>query len=799
MAKTYIATSGIKDYFSFVRQANAAKRGSEERKQVSARAKPLQDALLEVANALRTRLWGGDSGLDVSLSRASAGRPAYKLWWAFHDASLGDKRTSPQLYLIIHEHGVVSGFGWGDPGFGTTESDENLIRRTALARWRAAHHELIAESSEKQAGLASLVVAGFALYRRWSVSPEQFRRKSKPLAKWLESPGGAVERHRSWDQVGFDTELLTDLETDFRALLWLYDAARDLGQGIVGGPTSAVPGMSGGMLEAVKTSFTAWRARPRQALYVKMRRHRASELRGLFAKPNDIDLERWNSEVWRLETAVLVNGKEVGRRILADADWSNAELKSWGKALENGKFQFKGNACWRPGSKVYGSMLKGEHKANKLGYVRKAAAVLSDDSLQPREKVSELTKLPGLGQSTATGFVMLAHPDQLLVENAVTKEAFQKLGLPSKGSLIGHYAGPLKDAVGAEDYLELDAFLYELSVDTVHIDVPDPEADEDVPGDEGVSFSGIVARLGLTRLRLDERIIRRYHLSLRARGQFVILAGISGTGKTMLAEEYAKAVQARYEVVPIAPNWTTNEDLLGYHNPLAGKKGRYVHSAASRFLMAAAAELAGARANGRTPQEYYLILDEMNLARVEYYFAKFLSRMEQRAREGTAALNLGPDLNVVLGENLFVVGTVNIDETTHSFADKVYDRAQLIELTAPRDLISEHAESHLDDAGAAAKLMAVWDAVRPIAPFAFRVVEEVGNYVRLAQDEGVDPLEALDEQLLQKVLPRIRGMDPDVGAALAVLKDATEGLPMSHARVKRLLKQYSERGVASFF
>src|SRR5207248_274214 len=147
---------------------------------------------------------------------------------------------------------------------------------------------------------------------------------------------------------------------------------------------------------------------------------------------------------------------------------------------------------------------------------------------------------------------------------------------------------------------------------------------------------------------------RRYHLSLNSRRGFVILAGVSGTGKTWLAEAYARAVGGRLLVVPVAPNWTTNEDLLGYRNPL---DQQYYDTDFSQFLREAAAAY---ETRGPSARPYHLILDEMNLARVEYYFAKFLSAMEQRARSSEARIELAPDVTVALPPNLYVIGTVNV-------------------------------------------------------------------------------------------------------------------------------------------
>ena len=87
-------------------------------------------------------------------------------------------------------------------------------------------------------------------------------------------------------------------------------------------------------------------------------------------------------------------------------------------------------------------------------------------------------------------------------------------------------------------------------------------------------------------LKIEDRILRRYHASIRSKG-FVILSGVSGTGKTWLAQEYAKAIKGKHLVVPVAPNWTTNEDLLGYQNPLSDE---YHHTPFSKFLVDASAE-----------------------------------------------------------------------------------------------------------------------------------------------------------------------------------------------------------------
>ena len=306
------------------------------------------------------------------------------------------------------------------------------------------------------------------------------------------------------------------------------------------------------------------------------------------------------------------------------------------------------------------------------------------------------------------------------------------------------------------------------------------------------SFEEIFQRVRGVGFRVTERTLRRYHLSLKTRG-FVILSGVSGTGKTWLTKAYADAIGAKYLLVPVAPNWTTNEDLLGYFNPLDNV---YHDTSFSLFLRRAAGEYQSAKRESRTPTPFHLVLDEMNLARVEYYFAMFLSTMETRMREGIAPVGLAPNEEVLLPPNLFFVGTVNVDETTHGFANKVYDRAQLLELQV------RHAdlEEHIGDMPYRALLMQIWSITEPVAPFAYRIVDEIKTYVTEAEQLEIPWSEAFDEQLLQKVLPKLKGTDLRVGATLQQFVNLTEQyFPLSFVKAKEMADGYRQHGFASYF
>jgi len=304
-------------------------------------------------------------------------------------------------------------------------------------------------------------------------------------------------------------------------------------------------------------------------------------------------------------------------------------------------------------------------------------------------------------------------------------------------------------------------------------------------------FDSIRDSLEKEKLRITPDLLRRYHLALKTRG-FVILSGVSGTGKTWLAQAYAKAVGAKALVVPVAPNWNSNEDLLGFYNPITHE---YNHTDFSYFLKEASKAFITAKDSQVAPQPYHLILDEMNLARVEYYFAKFLSAMELKAREGEITLSLGAGEEAILGTNLFFIGTVNIDETTHGFADKVYDRAQLIHLGITR----EQVQTHLGDAPYSELLLKIWDIAFPVAPFAFRTLDEIKVYVQNAEKLNISWKTAFDEQILQKVLPKLKGSDLRLGATLENLMSVTVELPLSHAKIKEMKDGFDNHGFASYF
>lgn len=282
----------------------------------------------------------------------------------------------------------------------------------------------------------------------------------------------------------------------------------------------------------------------------------------------------------------------------------------------------------------------------------------------------------------------------------------------------------------------------------------------------------------------DNSLIRNFYLSLKSK-PFVILAGTSGTGKTKLVKLFADSIGAKYKLVPVRPDWSDSSDLFGHLD----LNGRFIEGALTRFIK---------DASEQTDKPYILCLDEMNLARVEYYFSDFLSIIETRRFEDGIIIS-DPLVNEnVYGvseayhefgelrfpENLYIVGTVNMDETTFPFSRKVLDRANTIEfsyvelvpseisqeeisaLTKIRNdfLKSEYLQlSHCDDKDYVIKICTELQKINEILKIAeahvgYRIRDEICFYMLNNKKNDLLPEnEALDYEILQKILPRIQG------------------------------------------
>ena len=319
----------------------------------------------------------------------------------------------------------------------------------------------------------------------------------------------------------------------------------------------------------------------------------------------------------------------------------------------------------------------------------------------------------------------------------------------------------------------------------------------------------------------DDELIENFYLSLKAK-PFVILAGTSGTGKTRLVRLISEAIGAKYKLVSVRPDWSDSSDLFGHVN----LKGEFVPGAIIKYIHEAAEP-----ENLNTP--YFLCLDEMNLARVEYYLSDFLSIIETRHRENghvvTDEIILDKDAKdiygkLILPENLYVIGTVNMDETTFPFSKKVLDRANTIEFSYV-DLVPDFSEipevveaqtcgnnllkteyitlmSDVDeeDRQFVTDICVELQEINKIlqsaqAHVGYRVRDEIVFYMlNNKKAELLDKDLAFDNEIMQKILPRIQGSSTSIKEMLCELfkKCAGDYTGLSQASVSEQMQAYIE-------
>lgn len=302
--------------------------------------------------------------------------------------------------------------------------------------------------------------------------------------------------------------------------------------------------------------------------------------------------------------------------------------------------------------------------------------------------------------------------------------------------------------------------------------------------------------------------VRRLHAALNflPHKRFVILSGISGTGKTQLALKYARAVHGISEMesrdpfifeCPVRPEWTDPSGLTGYHDALTNKYN--VPPFLEAILVAAA--------HGESP--VFVILDELNIAKVEYYLADFLATIETRGMlhlhsnsvplEGSTGGSINAEIKIP--KNLFVIGTINVDETTNPLSDKVLDRASIIEMSSvdARGFITRLVQQHstlakvstqeIDRLISTHSLMADYGL-----SFGYRVLEECLHYHAFDIEElRTPPTEVSDQLFIQKILTKLRGSErqrPLLESLLVVCQD----LPKSTTLVCRLIDDLNEFG-----
>ncbi len=277
---------------------------------------------------------------------------------------------------------------------------------------------------------------------------------------------------------------------------------------------------------------------------------------------------------------------------------------------------------------------------------------------------------------------------------------------------------------------------------------------------------------GKLGLYYDISVIREFIAGL-AVSRILILQGMSGTGKTSLAYAFGEFLENPSTIIPVQPMWKERTDLIGYYNEFTKRFNE-------TLLLQKMYE-----ANGRE-EMYITILDELNIARVEYYFAEFLSLLEipdpesrylevvsDKWQNDPKGLKNG---RIKLPENMWFLGTANNDDSTFAISDKVYDRAMVLNLNTKSEPFQASGSRTLPiSAKKFTQLAAEVIQNGTIAPenmerlekldryliekfqitFGNRIMRQIKSYLPVYVACGGTELEALDDILTKKVLRKL--------------------------------------------
>lgn len=293
-------------------------------------------------------------------------------------------------------------------------------------------------------------------------------------------------------------------------------------------------------------------------------------------------------------------------------------------------------------------------------------------------------------------------------------------------------------------------------------------------------------------LLYDKRDLYNFHTAMKS-SNFVILAGMSGTGKSKLVKAYTKALgldeTCQLTFIPVRPAWTDDADVIGYADTL-----NHVYRPGDSGVINALLS-----AKEKTNVLHIICFDEMNLARVEHYFSQFLSVLEMETgpsrvlrlyndnlEDKLTNSNVYPPV-IPIGDNVIFVGTVNLDESTYHFSDKVLDRANVISLNVlPFSYLKKVTEETEYTGNKAVKisfdqfnsfqnknqeiqmnekeLEFLWELHTQLQKVnnnlgaGPRIVRQIDMYLKnLPKSSTYSREEAFDKQVVQRILTKVRG------------------------------------------
>lgn len=313
------------------------------------------------------------------------------------------------------------------------------------------------------------------------------------------------------------------------------------------------------------------------------------------------------------------------------------------------------------------------------------------------------------------------------------------------------------------------------------------------------------------QLAYSRGTVRAFHTALKINdnAQLTVLAGVSGTGKSLLPRRYAEAMGIHFLQIAVEPRWDSPQDLLGFYNYIE-KRYRATDLARLLVYMDKDSPLHHSTAESDYSDHIAIVLlDEMNLARVEYYFSEFLSRLEMRPAFSDCDLErrrgaqipvdirgLNEQISLFPGHNVLFVGTMNDDESTQALSDKVLDRGNVMQFAAPefnrptaragnrasqsspeplrkalpfhrwRNWCRRASDLSTTDREVAEEVIRLLADIMEKCerPFGHRLRDAILTYVANYPRDGHGPsfdLRPLSDQVELRIMPRLRGLSLD--------------------------------------
>lgn len=350
---------------------------------------------------------------------------------------------------------------------------------------------------------------------------------------------------------------------------------------------------------------------------------------------------------------------------------------------------------------------------------------------------------------------------------------------------------------------EVEARYKEIEMPHISVDKAKQPVQHEI--DEITWLTGIGNACDTYGLHFNPRILKAFHTALKTSewSPLTVLAGVSGTGKSELPRLYSHFGGIYFEPLSVQPNWDSQESMLGFFNSIDNK----FDAQPVLRLLAQSQKPWSNDYPGLQDAVFLVLLDEMNLAHPELYFAEFLSKLElRRGRKGSDVpfipVKIGAGMKpyeLSLGRNVLWTGTMNQDETTKSLSDKVLDRSIIINFPRPTELKRRLKLTPLDERNRGPALhKASWqswlvqgsifpeEVVKPFKAFienmnaslaisgralGHRIWQSIEYYMAnypdvraaLAEKDELSTHKAMhiafEDQLVQKVMPKLRGID----------------------------------------